>query len=61
MTVWKPIIKKNVEISSTHQLHLLPFKDNPSSKPLFEFSWKVIAIGYGCGFMIRVVVGKLWL
>ena len=35
------------------------FEDNQSSKPLFEFGWKVIAIGYGCGFMIGVVVGKL--
>jgi hypothetical protein len=36
-----------------------PFEENRSSKSPFEFGWKVVAIGYGCGFVIGVVIGQI--
>jgi Leucine-rich repeat (LRR) protein len=36
-----------------------PFKENQSSLSPFEFGWKVVAIGYGCGFVIGVVIGHI--
>ena len=32
---------------------------NQDSKLLYEFSWKVVVIGYGCGFIIGVVIGQI--
>ncbi|KAK4568044.1 hypothetical protein RGQ29_003698 [Quercus rubra] len=29
------------------------------SKLLYEFSWKVVVIGYGCGFIIGVLIGQI--
>jgi leucine-rich repeat protein SHOC2 len=59
--LWQsPLSKKCRDFKYTPTLPS-PFKDNQSSKPLFEFGWKVIVIGYVCGFMIGVIVGKLWL
>jgi hypothetical protein len=36
-----------------------PLEENQSSESPFEFGWKVVVIGYGCGFMIRVVMGQI--
>ncbi|XP_059452680.1 receptor-like protein Cf-9 homolog [Corylus avellana] len=36
-----------------------PFEENQCSSSPFEFGWKVVAIGYGCGFVIGVVIGKI--
>jgi hypothetical protein len=38
-----------------------PFEDNQSSKPSFEFGWKVIAIGYGHGFCQQKQVCQIFL
>ena len=38
-----------------------PFEENQSSKTSFAFVWKVVVIGYGCGFVIGVVIGKYFL
>jgi hypothetical protein len=35
------------------------FEENKSSKSPFEFGCKVVAIGYGCGFVIGVVIGQI--
>nr|XP_023929437.1 receptor-like protein 9DC3 [Quercus suber] len=32
---------------------------NQDSKLLFEFGWKVVVIGYGCGFIIGVIIGQI--
>ncbi|KAG2693811.1 hypothetical protein I3760_08G113100 [Carya illinoinensis] len=32
---------------------------NHSSEFLFEFGWKVVTIGYGCGFVFGVVYGQI--
>ncbi|KAM3751267.1 hypothetical protein ACB098_04G095900 [Castanea mollissima] len=32
---------------------------NQDSKLLFEFVWKVVVIGYGCGFIIGVIIGQI--
>ncbi|XP_059449505.1 receptor-like protein 54 [Corylus avellana] len=36
-----------------------PFEENRSSESPFHFGWKVVAIGYGCGFVIGVVIGQI--
>ncbi|XP_059452153.1 receptor-like protein kinase 7 isoform X1 [Corylus avellana] len=36
-----------------------PFEENQSLKSPFEFGWKVVAIGYGCRFVIGVVIGQI--
>ena len=36
-----------------------PFQENQRSESPFEFGWKVVAIGYGCGFVIGVVIGHI--
>ncbi|XP_059449495.1 receptor-like protein 9DC3 [Corylus avellana] len=36
-----------------------PFEENQSSESSFEFGWKVVVIGYGCGFVIGVVIGQI--
>jgi hypothetical protein len=36
-----------------------PLKRNQSSESPFQFGWKVVAIGYGCGFVIGVVIGQI--
>ncbi|KAB1200043.1 Receptor-like protein 12 [Morella rubra] len=30
-----------------------------SSESLFSFGWKIVVIGYGCGFVIGVIIGQL--
>ncbi|XP_059449480.1 receptor like protein 22-like [Corylus avellana] len=35
------------------------FGDNQSSESPFEFGWKVVAIGYGCRFVIGIVIGQI--
>jgi len=35
------------------------FEENESSESPLEFGWKVVAIGYGCGFVIGVVIGQI--
>ncbi|XP_059449493.1 receptor-like protein 6 [Corylus avellana] len=35
-----------------------PFENNRSSESPFDFGWKVVVIGYGCGFVIGVVIGQ---
>ena len=32
---------------------------NQDSKLLFEFGWKVVVIGYGCGFIIGAIIGQI--
>ncbi|XP_065627590.1 LOW QUALITY PROTEIN: receptor-like protein 9DC3 [Quercus suber] len=32
---------------------------NQDSKLLYEFGWKVVVIGYGCGFIIGVIIGQI--
>ncbi|KAK7836698.1 receptor-like protein 7, partial [Quercus suber] len=32
---------------------------NQDSKLLSEFGWKVVMIGYGCGFIIGVIIGQI--
>jgi hypothetical protein len=35
------------------------FEENESSEFPFEFGWKVVAMGYGCGFVIGVVIRQI--
>ena len=35
------------------------FEAKQGSKSIFEFGWKVVAIGYGCGFIVGVFVGQI--
>jgi Leucine-rich repeat (LRR) protein len=35
------------------------FEENESSESPFEFGWKVVAIGYACGFVIGAVIGQI--
>ncbi|XP_062101919.1 receptor-like protein 7 [Humulus lupulus] len=37
--------------------HSFPSSEEESS--IFQFGWKVVAIGYGCGFLIGLFVGKI--
>ncbi|XP_059452097.1 receptor-like protein 52 [Corylus avellana] len=36
-----------------------PFEENQRLESPFEFGWKVVAIGYGFGFVIGVVIGQI--
>jgi hypothetical protein len=36
-----------------------PFEGNQSSESPFQFGWKVVVIGYGCGFVIGVIIGQI--
>ncbi|XP_059449490.1 receptor-like protein 33 [Corylus avellana] len=36
-----------------------PFEESQNSGSPFEFGWKVVVIGYGCGFVIGVVIGQI--
>jgi len=36
-----------------------PFEVNESSESSFEFGWKVVAIGYACGFVIGAIIGQI--
>ena len=35
------------------------FEANQGSKFSFEFDWKVVAMGYGCGFIVGVFGGQI--
>ncbi|KAG2713790.1 hypothetical protein I3760_04G191500 [Carya illinoinensis] len=35
------------------------FEENQGPKFFFEFGWKVVAMGYGCGFIFGVVIGHI--
>ncbi|KAF5459475.1 hypothetical protein F2P56_023416 [Juglans regia] len=35
------------------------FEENQSPKLFFEFGWKVVVTGYGCGFVFGVVIGHI--
>ncbi|GLT39438.1 hypothetical protein SLA2020_136270 [Shorea laevis] len=35
------------------------FKGNEDSGLLAEFGWKAVAFGYGCGFLVGVVIGNI--
>ncbi|KAB1226199.1 Receptor-like protein 12 [Morella rubra] len=35
------------------------FGKDQSSESLFSFGWKIVVIGYGCGFVIGVIIGQL--
>ncbi|KAB1219254.1 Receptor-like protein 12 [Morella rubra] len=35
------------------------FIQNQSSESSFEFSWKVVVVGYGCGFVFGVGIGQI--
>ncbi|KAF4349487.1 hypothetical protein F8388_008430 [Cannabis sativa] len=34
-------------------------EEDESSNSLFQFGWKVVAVGYGCGFLIGLLIGKI--
>ncbi|KAF5459206.1 hypothetical protein F2P56_023180 [Juglans regia] len=34
------------------------FEENQDSVSSFEFGWKVVVIGFGCGFVIGIVIGQ---
>jgi Leucine-rich repeat (LRR) protein len=53
-----PLSKKCGDFNYTPTLPY-PFQENQNSKSPFEFGWKVVAIGYGCGFVIGVVIGHI--
>ncbi|KAG7984502.1 hypothetical protein I3843_04G164000 [Carya illinoinensis] len=36
----------------------LTFEGNQDGVSPFEFGWKVVAIGYGCGFVVGIVIGQ---
>ena len=35
------------------------FEANQGLEFSFDFAWKVVAMGYGCGFIVGVFVGKI--
>ncbi|KAG6658894.1 hypothetical protein CIPAW_04G193100 [Carya illinoinensis] len=35
------------------------FEENQGPRFVFEFGWKVVAMGYGCGFVFGVVIGHI--
>ena len=35
------------------------FEANQGLEFSFEFGWKVVAMGYGCGFLVGVFVGQI--
>ncbi|KAF5459472.1 hypothetical protein F2P56_023413, partial [Juglans regia] len=35
------------------------FEENQGPKLYFEFGWKVVVMGYGCGFVFGVVIGHI--
>ncbi|XP_018838890.2 receptor-like protein 43 [Juglans regia] len=35
------------------------FEENQGPKLFFEFGWKVVVMGYGCGFVFGVVIGHI--
>ncbi|KAF5459462.1 hypothetical protein F2P56_023405 [Juglans regia] len=35
------------------------FEENQGPKLFFEFGWKVVVMGYGCGFLFGVVIGHI--
>jgi len=53
-----PLSKKCEDFRDT-QTTPSHFEENESSKSPFEFGWKVVAIGYGCGFVTGVVIGQI--
>ena len=53
-----PLLKKCVDFEYTPTPASL-FEENRSSEFPFQFGWKVIAIGYGCEFVIGVVIGQI--
>ncbi|XP_062153638.1 receptor like protein 22-like [Alnus glutinosa] len=36
-----------------------PLEENESSESPFEFGWKVVVIGYACGFVIGAIIGQI--
>jgi Leucine-rich repeat (LRR) protein len=53
-----PLSKKCGDFNYT-PISSYPFRENQRSESPFEFGWKVVAIGYGCGFVIGVVIGHI--
>ncbi|XP_062153922.1 receptor-like protein 7 [Alnus glutinosa] len=35
------------------------FEESQDSGSLFEFGWKIVVIGYGCGFVVGVLIGPI--
>ncbi|XP_059446712.1 receptor-like protein 6 [Corylus avellana] len=35
------------------------FEENQKSSSSFEFTWKVVVMGYGCGFIVGLLVGQI--
>ncbi|KAB1209231.1 Receptor-like protein 12 [Morella rubra] len=35
------------------------FEENQGSKSLFQFDWKVVVIGYGCGLVVGIFIGQI--
>ncbi|XP_059433860.1 receptor-like protein 7 [Corylus avellana] len=52
-------LSKKCENSKDAPLPPLTFERDQSSDSIFEFSWKVVAIGYGCGFMVGLVLWQI--
>jgi len=53
-----PLLKKCGDFKYT-QTSPSSFEDKQSSKSPFDFGWKVVVIGYACGFVIGVVIGQI--
>jgi Leucine-rich repeat (LRR) protein len=51
-------LSKKCEAFQSAQTPPSHFEENQSSESPFEFGWKVVAIGYACGFVIGAVIGQ---
>ena len=54
-----PILSKRCANSEGPPTPPSNFEANQGSKFSFEFGWKVVVMGYGCGFIVGVFVGKI--
>ena len=54
-----PLSKKCEKSSKDAPLPPLPFEGDQSSDSIFEFSWKAVAMGYGCGFMVGLLLWQV--
>jgi Leucine-rich repeat (LRR) protein len=52
-------LSKKCEAFQSAQTPPSHFEENQSSESPFEFGWKVVAIGYACGFVIGAVIGQI--
>jgi Leucine-rich repeat (LRR) protein len=52
-------LSKKCEVFRSAQTPPSHFEENQSSESPFEFGWKVVAIGYACGFVIGAVIRQI--